>query len=184
MRLLRHLQHGWGGTGPRIEVADLVPDSPPIGLWAHPFPWDELVTAIERRVARRFPKKSAPGRPRVSVRVLLALELLKHEGVCADEAIGHRFRTDFAVMDACGIRELQADRAQAQFVCPERLSTFRARLDEDLIDELLASQAAAAMDAGLVSPAHVLIESFPAEQGSQRLTDATTLYKGPKKSSR
>jgi hypothetical protein len=135
-------------------------------------------------VARRFPKKSARGRPSVSVRVLLALELLKHEVLCSDEAICHRFRTDFAVMDACGIREVQADRAQAQFVCPETLSTFRARLDEDLIDELLAIQAAAAMDAGLVSPAHVLIDTFPAEQGSQRVTDATTLYKAQKKSSR
>jgi Transposase domain (DUF772) len=184
MRLLRHLQHWLGGTGPRIQVADLVPDSHPIRLWADTFPWDELVTAIERSVARRFPKKSARGRPSVSVRVLLALELLKHEVLCSDEAICHRFRTDFAVMDACGIREVQADRAQAQFVCPETLSTFRARLDEDLIDELLAIQAAAAMDAGLVSPAHVLIDTFPAEQGSQRVTDATTLYKAQKKSSR
>jgi hypothetical protein len=52
------------------------------------------------------------------------------------------------------------------------------------MDELLAIQAAAAMDAGLVSPAHVLIDTFPAEQGSQRVTDATTLYKAQKKSSR
>ena len=50
------------------------------------------------------------------------------------------------------------------------------------MQDLLAIQAAAAMDAGLVSPAHVLIDTFPAEQGSQRVTDATTLYKAQKKS--
>jgi hypothetical protein len=52
-----------------------------------------------------------------------------------------------------------------------------------LMDELLAIQAAAAMDEGLVSPAHLLIDTFPAEQGSQRVSDATTLYKAQKKSS-
>ena len=51
------------------------------------------------------------------------------------------------------------------------------------MDELLAIQAAAAMDEGLVSPAHLLVDTFPTEQGSQRVTDATTLYKAQKKSS-
>ena len=49
------------------------------------------------------------------------------------------------------------------------------------MDELIAIQAAAAMEAGLVSPAHLVIETFPSEQGSQRGTDATTLYKAQKK---
>lgn len=191
MRLIRHLQHWLGGAGPRFQVADFVPDSHPIRLWADKvgptpdatFPWDDMVAAIEQSVARRFPKKSARGRPGVSVRVLLALELLKHELTCSDEAICDRLRTDFAVMYACGIHEVQANRDQAYFVNPETLSTFRARLDEELMQELLAIQGAAAMDAGLVSPAHVLIDTFPAEQGSQRVTDATTLYKAQKKSS-
>jgi hypothetical protein len=183
MRLVRHLQHWLGGTGLRLEVTDFVPDSPPIRLWADTFPWDDMVAAIEQRMERRFPKTSARGRPGVSVRVLLALELLKHELTCSDEAICDRLRTDFAVMYACSIREVHANRDQIHFVIPETLSTFRARLDEELIQELLAIQAAAAMDAGLVSPAHVLIDTFPAEQGSQRVTDATTLYKAQKKSS-
>ena len=51
------------------------------------------------------------------------------------------------------------------------------------MDERLAMQAAAAMDEGLVSPAHLLVDTCPAEQGSQRVTDATTLYKAQKKSS-
>jgi len=34
---------------------------------------------------------------------------------------------------------------------------------------------------GFVSPAHLLVDTFPAEQGSQRVTDATTLYKAQKK---
>jgi hypothetical protein len=49
--------------------------------------------------------------------------------------------------------------------------------------EWLAIQTAGAMDEGLVSPAHLLIDTFPAEQGSQRVIDATTLYKAQKKSS-
>jgi hypothetical protein len=51
------------------------------------------------------------------------------------------------------------------------------------MDELIAIQAAAAMEAGLVSPAHLVIDTFPCEQGSQRGTDATTLYKAQKKPS-
>ena len=64
---------------------------------------------------------------------------------------------------------------------PETLAQFRSRLDEALLDELVALQAAAAMAEGLVSPAHLLIDTFPSEQGSQRVTDATTLYKAQKK---
>ena len=183
MRVLRHLQHWLGGSGPRLQVADFVPDTHPIRLWTDTFPWDDLVAAIERSFAQRFPKKSRRGRSRVSFRVLLALELLKHELTCSDEDICHRLRTDFAVMYACGLREVQADRKQAHFVWPETLCTFRRRIDEDLMHELLAIQAAAAIDEGRVSPAHLLIDTFPAEQGSQRVTDATTLYKAQKKSS-
>jgi hypothetical protein len=115
--------------------------------------------------------------------VLLALELLKHEVGASDEAICHRLRTDFAVMYACGLREYQADRSQEHFVLPETLSEFRSRIEERLMEELIAIQAAAAMAEGLVSPAHLVIDPFPCEQGSQRVTDATTLYKAQKKSS-
>jgi hypothetical protein len=48
------------------------------------------------------------------------------------------------------------------------------------MDELMAIQAAAAMDEGLISPAHLVVDPVPAEQGSQRVTDATTLYKAQK----
>jgi hypothetical protein len=113
----------------------------------------------------------------------LALELLKHELGASDEEICHRLRTDFAVMYACGLREYQLNPSQPHFVLPETLCEFRGRLDEALLDELLAIQAAAAMDEGLVSPAHLVIDTFPCEQGSQRVTDATTLYKAQKKAS-
>jgi hypothetical protein len=66
---------------------------------------------------------------------------------------------------------------------PEVLAQFRSRIDAALMEELLAIQAATAMDEGLVSPAHLLVDTFPAEQGSQRVTDATTLYTAQKKSS-
>jgi hypothetical protein len=102
----------------------------------------------------------------------------------SDEDICHRLRTDFAVMYACGLRDYQVNPSQAHFVLPETLCEFRSRIDETLIDDLIAIQAAAAMEEGLVSPAHLLIDTFPSEQGSQRVTDATTLYKAQKKRSR
>ena len=67
---------------------------------------------------------------------------------------------------------------------PEVLAQFRRRLDEPLMEELLAIQAATAMEDGLVSPAHLVVDTFPSEQGSQRVNDAATLYKAQKKSSR
>jgi hypothetical protein len=183
MRLFRHLQHWLSGSGSRLPVADVVPLTNSIRQWADTFPWSALVDAVERSVARRFPKRSNSGRCPVPTRVLLALELLKHEVGASDEAICERLRTDVAVMYACGLEEVQLDSPQAYFVLPETLAQFRSHLDEALMDELLAIQAAAAMDEGLVSPAHLLVDTFPAEQGSQRVTDATTLYKAQKKSS-
>jgi hypothetical protein len=87
-------------------------------------------------------------------------------------------------MYACGITEVQVERSQGHFVLPELLTQFRSRLDEALRDELLAIQAAAALEASLVSSAHLVVDTFPSEQGSQRVTDAATLYKAKKKSSR
>jgi hypothetical protein len=39
------------------------------------------------------------------------------------------------------------------------------------------------MKDGLVSPAHVVVDTFPREQGSPRVHDAATLDKAPPKSS-
>ena len=103
MRLFRHLQHWLSGHGQRLQVADFVPVTHPIRPWADTFPWAALVAAIDHSVAQRFPKDSTRGRRPVSPRVLLALELLKHEVGASDEAIWHRLRTDFAVTYACGI---------------------------------------------------------------------------------
>jgi hypothetical protein len=183
MRLFRHLQHWLTGCGPRLRVADFVPVMHPIRQCADTFPWAALVAALERSVAQRFPKDPSRGRPPVSPRVLLALELLKHAVGAADEHLGHRLRTDFAVMYACGIEGVQWDCPQEHVVWPETLVQFRQRLDAALMDELLAIHVAAAMEEGLVSPAHLLVETFPVDQGSQRVTDATTLYKAQKKSS-
>jgi hypothetical protein len=41
--------------------------------------------------------------------------------------------------------------------------------------ERLAIQAAAAMEDGLVSPAHVVVDTLPSEQGSPRVNDAAPL---------
>jgi Transposase domain (DUF772) len=139
---------------------------------------------VDRNFDQRFPVRTARGRAPVATRVLLALELLKHELSCSDEQICSRLRTDLAVMYVCGIQDIQVDGSQEHFVLPEVLAQFRSRIDETLMEELLALQAAAAMEAGLVSPAHLVVDTFPSEQGSQRVNDATTLYKAQKKSSR
>jgi transposase len=184
MGILRHLQHWFSGRGPHLQTAEFVPDSHPIRLWADTFPWEAMVQAVAHSFAQRFPTKHPlRGRPSVSPRVLLALELLKHELGASDEDICQRLRTDVAVMYACGLPAVHADHTQAHFVLPETLVQFRQRIDQDLRDELVAIQAAAAMEAGLVSPSHLLVDTFPAEQGSQRVTDATTLYKAQKNSS-
>ena len=183
MKLFRYLQHWLTGRGPSLQVADFVPDTHPIRQWAETFPWAALVAAVDHSFAQRFPKRTTRGRPPVATRVLLALELLKHELGCSDEQICSRLRTDLAVMHACGITEVQVDRTQAHVVLPEVLAQFRRRLDAPLMAELLALQAATAMEDGLVSPAHLVIDTFPSEQGSQRVNDAATLYKAQKKSS-
>jgi Transposase domain (DUF772) len=181
MRFVHYLQHWLGSTGAPLQVTDFVPVMHPIRQWADTFPWAALVSAIEQSVDQRFPTTSPRGRRPVPIRVLLALELLKHELGASDEEICHRLRTDFAVMYACGLRDYQINPSQALFVLPETLCEFRRRIDEKLMDDLIAIQAAAAMEEGLVSPAHLVIDTFPSEQGSQRVTDATTLYKAQKK---
>src|SRR5215510_14001492 len=170
MRFVRYLQHWLSGTGAHLQVTDFVPVMHPLRQWADTFPWAALVSAIEQSCDQRFPKKSPRGRRPVPIRVLLALEWLKHELGAADEEICQRLRTDFAVRYAC--------------VLPETLWEFRSRLDEALRDELIAIQSAAAMAEGFVRPAHLVIDTFPNAQGSQRVTDATTLYKAQKKRSR
>jgi transposase, IS5 family len=184
MQILRYLQLWLRGGGPCLQVADFVPATHPLRQWAETFPWAALVAAVDRSFAQRFPKLTTRGRPAISTRVLLALELLKHELACSDEQICSRLRTDVAVMYACGIREVQVDGSQEHFVLPEVLAQFRRRLDAPLVEELLTIQAATAMEDGLVSPAHLVVDTFPSEQGSQRVNDAATLYKAQKKSSR
>jgi hypothetical protein len=183
MQILRFLQHWLTGRGPCLQVADFVPETHPLRQWADTFPWAALVAAVDCSFAQPFPTPTTRGRPPVSTRVLLALELLKHALACSDEQICSRLRTDLAVMYACGIRAVQVDGSQEHFVLPEVLAHFRRRLDAPSMEELLAIQAATAMAGGLVSPAHLVVDTFPSEQGSQRVNDAATLYKAPKKSS-
>ena len=163
-------------------MADFVPETHPLRHWTDRFPWAALVAAVDRSCAQRFPTPTRRGRPPVSTRVWLALELLKQELTCSDEHICRRLRTDVAVMAACGITAVQVDRAQEHFVLPEVLAQFRRRLDEPLMAEWLAIQAATAMEDGLVSPAHLVVDTCPSEQGSPRVNDAATRYKAPKKS--
>jgi len=182
MRLLRHLQHWFTGQGFHLAVADFVPETHPVRQWADTFPWAALVAAVDRSVAQRFPTPTARGRAPVATRVLLALELLKHELPCSDEQICSQLRTDLAVRYACGIAEVRVERSPGHCVLPEVLAQFRTRIDAALMEELLALQAAAAMEQGLVSPAHLVVDTFPSEQGSPRVTDAATLSKAKKKS--
>jgi hypothetical protein len=182
MGIVRQLQHWLGGRGPQLSVVDFVPADHPLRRWADTFPWKKMVTALDQHTATHFPKQRVRGRPGVSTRVLLALELLKAELACSDEQICSRLRTDFAVLYTCGIEQVQAHREQAHFVLPEVLAQFRRRLDESVMTQLLQIQSTDAMEKGLVSPAHLVVDTFVSEQGSQRVTDATTLYKAKKKS--
>ena len=109
------------------------------------------------------------------IRVLLALEFLQHALGGSDEAICHRLRTAFAVLYAWGLREDHADRSQTPCVLPETRWELRGRIDAARMDALSAIQAAAAMDAGRVSPAPLVLDPLPAAQGSQRVTEAITL---------
>ena len=67
------------------------------------------------------------------------------------------------------------DGSQAPGVRPEVLAPLRRRLDEPLMAERLAIQAATAMEDGLVSPAHLVVDTCPREPGSPRVNDAATL---------
>jgi hypothetical protein len=184
MPLLRYLQHWLTGGGPGLQVADFVPETHPIRQWADTFPWAALVAAVDRSFAQRFPTPTTRGRPPVSTRVVLALEVLQQELTCSDEQIWSRLRTDVAVMYAGGITEVRVERAQEHFVLPEVLARCRRRLDEPLMAAWLAIQAATAMEDGLVSPAPLVVATFPSEQGSQRVNAAATLDKAQTKSSR
>ena len=99
MQLFRSLQHWLTGRGPCVQVAAFVPDTHPLRQWADTFPWAALVAAVDRSFAQRFPTPTTRGRPSVSTRMLLALELVKQELACSDEQICSRVRTDLAVMD-------------------------------------------------------------------------------------
>ena len=182
MGLVRQLQHWLGGRGPQLTVADFVPEDHTLRRWADTFPWAQMVAAVDQHLDTHFPKQTLRGRPGVSSRVLLALELLKAELACSDEQICSRLRTDFAVLYACGIDQVQAHGGPRHFVLPEVLAQFRGRLDEAVMAQLLQIQATDAMEKGLVSPKHLVVDTFVSEQGSQRVTDATTLYKAKKKS--
>ena len=78
-------------------------------------------------------------------------------------------------MYAGGISEVQVDGSQEPGVLPAGLAQFRRRLDEPLMAEWLAIQAATAMEDGLVSPAPLVVDTFPSEPGSPRVHDAATL---------
>src|SRR5919106_6289676 len=142
MQLLRYFQHWLTGRGPCLQVVDRASRS-----------WTSFRTHLPSATGRiRFrgrywwrpsnalwpstsPTPPTRGRPPVSTRVLLALELLKQELACSDEQICSRLRTDLAVMYACGIREVQLEGSQDHFVLPEVLAHFRSRLDAPLMAE-------------------------------------------------
>src|SRR2546421_3074551 len=141
MRFVHYLQHWLGGPGVRLQVTDFVPVMHPIRQWADAFPWAALVSAMEQRLTQCFPKHAPRGRRPVPGRVLLVLALRKHELGASEEALCHRLRTDCAVMYACGLRAYQGNPAQAHCVLPETLCACRGRIDDALLDELLAIQA-------------------------------------------
>jgi hypothetical protein len=59
--------------------------------------------------------------------------------------------------------EVQGEGSQAHVVLPEGLAQVRRRLDAPLLAARLALQAATAREAGLVRPAHVVVDPVPCE---------------------
>src|SRR5262249_38972179 len=162
MGIWRHLQHWLIGRGPQLFTTEFVPETHAMRLWADAFPWEALVQAVEHSFAQRFPtKRPQGGRPPVSSRVLLALELLKHELGASDDDICQRLRTDVAVMYACGLREGHVDRLQAHFVPPQTPGQFRHRIDTQLVDELGGIPTAGRHAKGLLTPAHLPLRTIP-----------------------
>ena len=70
MPILRVLQHWLTGRGPCLQVAGVVPETPPLRPWADTLPWAALVAAVDRAFAQRSPTPTTRGRPAVSTRVL------------------------------------------------------------------------------------------------------------------
>jgi Transposase domain (DUF772) len=183
MRFVRYLPHWLGGPGAHLQGLEFVPVMPPIRPWADPCPWAALGQAIEQRFDPRFPNTSPRGRRPGPRRVWLALALLTPARGASDEDICHRLRTDFAVRYACGLREYPGQPSPAHFVLPETRCEVRSRLDAALREERSAMPAAAAMEAGLVRPAPLGIDTLPREHGRPRGTAATPRYQAQKKRS-
>jgi hypothetical protein len=61
MQLFRYLQHWLTGRGPCFQIADFVPETPPLRPWAETFPWAALVAAVDRSFAQRFSKPTTRG---------------------------------------------------------------------------------------------------------------------------
>ena len=156
---------------------------PPSRQGAETFPWAALVAAVDRSFTQRFPPPTRRGRPPVSTRVLWAGEVLKPALPCSDEQLCSRLRPDLAVMSAWGLRAVQVEGSQEPVVLPEVRAQFRRRLDAPVREAWLALQAASAMEDGLVSPAPVVVDPFPREQGRPRVNDAARLAKAPNKAS-
>ena len=130
------------------------PSYPPVGRYLS-------LDSARRRSSGALPAfpERFPGRAStLSPRVLLALELLTHEVGASDEAsvtaCAPTVRSCTPV--AC---EVPVDCPQEHCVLPETLAQFRSRIDETLMDERLAIQAAAAMEEG--SSARRISSSIP-----------------------
>jgi hypothetical protein len=167
-----------------VQVADVVPDTHPIRPWAETVPWAALVAAVEPSFAPRFPPPTPRGRPPVSTHVVLAWECLKPALTCAAAPLGRRWRTAGAVLDAGGITAVRVDRAQDHCGLPAGLAQVRRRLDAPLRAAWLALPAATAREDGCVSPAPLVVDTWPSAPGSPRVTAAATLSKAPQKSAK
>jgi hypothetical protein len=124
MRLVRYLQYWLRGTGAPLPVADFVPETQPLRQWAHTLPWAARGSAIEQSCDTRFPKQSPRGRRPVPIRVLFALEFLKHALGASDEDICHRLRTDLAVLEAWASARLRAIPPKPTVGCLRRAASF------------------------------------------------------------
>ena len=67
MGLVRQLQHWLGGRGPRLTVAEFVPDDHPLRRWADTLPWASMVAAWELdRTTLKYITQASSERERAS----------------------------------------------------------------------------------------------------------------------
>lgn len=90
-------------------------------------PWNEIIELI-------FAKYSSnKGRPSKSIRMMLALEILKRKYGLSDEDVVERFKSDITFQYFCGFNSFVSEK---DFPDASSMTIFRGRLDKELLEKI------------------------------------------------